>query len=266
MKKKIAMMLSMIVLAVMLCGCGTDPTTVDYNGYTYNELLETVYMDIQVVQGLSADLSGNGLTVADLHDHNYASIYDYLIENGITDAQIEATTAWNEVADQFGTETSVNENSFTIDKAGKTLTTDITLVFTADDGSTKDIIFEVVYDYYSMNVTGISINPVYSMGEKLAKAGMNTLISISIVFTVLVLISLIIYAFNLFPYLEKRKQEKAKANDVVDEPVDFVSQIEQREEINAMDDTELIAVIAAAIAASEGTSTSDFVVRSINRR
>lgn len=32
------------------------------------------------------------------------------------------------------------------------------------------------------------------------------------------------------------------------------------------DDTELIAVIAAAIAASTGTSTSDFVVRSINRR
>ena len=37
-------------------------------------------------------------------------------------------------------------------------------------------------------------------------------------------------------------------------------------EENLMDDTELVAVIAAAIAASEGTSTSDFVVRSINRR
>ena len=32
------------------------------------------------------------------------------------------------------------------------------------------------------------------------------------------------------------------------------------------DDAELIAVIAAAIAASEGTTTSGFVVRSINRR
>ena len=32
------------------------------------------------------------------------------------------------------------------------------------------------------------------------------------------------------------------------------------------EDSELVAVIAAAIAASEGTSTSDFVVRSINRR
>ena len=33
-----------------------------------------------------------------------------------------------------------------------------------------------------------------------------------------------------------------------------------------VDDTELIAVIAAAIAASENTSTDSFVVRSIRRR
>ena len=32
------------------------------------------------------------------------------------------------------------------------------------------------------------------------------------------------------------------------------------------DDTELVAVISAAIAASEGTTTEGFVVRSINRR
>ena len=267
MKKKIALMLSLLtIFSVMLGGCGTDPTTVDYNGYTYNELLDAAYMDIQIVQGLSADLITNGLTVEDLHSHNYSTIYDYLISSGVTDAQIDATTAWNEVAEQFGTVSTVNEDSFKIDKAGKTLTTDINLIFIAEDGSTKDIIFEVVYDYYSMEVTGISINPVYTMGEKLAKAGMNTLISISIVFAVLILISLIIYAFNIFPYLEKKKQEKEKAKAAAKEPADFVSQIEQREEQQTQDDTELIAVIAAAIAASEGTSTSDFVVRSINRR
>ena len=46
-----------------------------------------------------------------------------------------------------------------------------------------------------------------------------------------------------------------------------VTQIEQREEQEQLtDDTELVAVIAAAIASYEGTSTSDFVVRSIRRR
>ena len=41
---------------------------------------------------------------------------------------------------------------------------------------------------------------------------------------------------------------------------------EQREEQELVDDTELVAVIAAAIAAYEGTSTDGFVVRSIRRR
>ena len=45
-----------------------------------------------------------------------------------------------------------------------------------------------------------------------------------------------------------------------------VTQIEQREEQELVDDTELVAVIAAAIAAYEGTSTDGFVVRSIRRR
>ena len=38
------------------------------------------------------------------------------------------------------------------------------------------------------------------------------------------------------------------------------------EVVPATDDSELIAVISAAIAASEGTSTDGFVVRSIKRR
>jgi hypothetical protein len=269
MKKKIALMLSLLaVLATVLCGCGTDPADVDYNGYTYDELLNNVYTDIQVVQGLAENLADNGLTTEDLYDHNYSSVYDYLLENGITAEQIAATSSWNEVEDEFGTMTTVDDDSFSVDKAGKTLTTDITLLFTADDGSTKDITFEVVYDYNSMEVTGISINPVYSMGQKLSKAGLNTLISISIVFVVLILISLIIYAFNIFPYLEKRKQEKQKAAAAQAEPAaDVVSQIGQREEQqDTVDDSELVAVIAAAIAASEGTSASDFVVRSIVRR
>jgi hypothetical protein len=271
MKKKIALMLSLLaVLATVLCGCGTDPKTVDYNGYTYDELLSTAQLDIQYVQGLAEDLNDNGLTADDLYNHNYSAIYDYLISAGITDEQIEATTAWNEVADEFGTVTSVDTDSFSVDKAGSTLTTDIQLLFTADDGSTKDVTFEVVYDYYSMEVTGISINPVYSMGEKMSKAALNTVISISVVFFVLILISLIIYSFNIFPYLEKRKKEKAQAASAANSPApaDFSTQIELREEQQpeTVDDTELIAVISAAIAASEGTSTSGFVVRSINRR
>ena len=102
------------------------------------------------------------------------------------------------------------------------------------------------------------------MGEKMSKAALNTVICMSIVFIVLIFISLIISCFKVFPYLEAKKREKAAQKVEAQDAV--VTQIEQREEQQLTDDTELVAVIAAAIAAYEGTSTSDFVVRSIRRR
>lgn len=72
----------------------------------------------------------------------------------------------------------------------------------------KDVNFEVVYDYYSMDVTGISVDPIYTLGEKMEKAGLNTVISMAVVFAVLILISLLISCFKIFPYLEKRKLPK----------------------------------------------------------
>lgn len=96
----------------------------------------------------------------------------------------------------------------------------------------------------------------------MSTALMNTVMGISIVFGVLIIICLLICCFNIFPYLEKKKAAKAAPKE------DVVSQIEAREEQQAVetDDGELIAVIAAAIAASEGTSADGFVVRSIRRR
>ena len=63
----------------------------------------------------------------------------------------------------------------------------------------KDVNFEVVYDYYSMDVTGISVDPIYTLGEKMEKAGLNTVISMAVVFAVLILISLLISCFKIFP-------------------------------------------------------------------
>lgn len=118
-----------------------------------------------------------------------------------------------------------------------------------------------------------------SMSEKLSYAGQNTLICICVVFAVLIFISLIISLFGIFPKIEAKKaskkalleEEKKLANDAID---NVVSQIvtKETEESNAdasenlVDDLELVAVIAAAIAASEGAASTDgFVVRSIRK-
>ena len=76
------------------------------------------------------------------------------------------------------------------------------------------------------------------------------------------MICLLICCFNIFPYLEKKKAEKAKAQAPNQEVVEPHASVE----VQQTDDGELIAVIAAAVAAAEGTSTEGFVVRSIRRR
>ena len=261
MKKKIALALGMIMMILMLGACGTDPTTVDYNGKSYSDLQSEMDNNVGMVQSLYDLFLQNELDPTELPD----GLADQLIASyGVTEAQIEASAKWQDILDEFGEYQSLDEESFTVTKSGKTLTTDMTLKF-----AKKDVNFEVVYDYYSMDVTGISVDPIYTLGEKMSKAGLNTVISMGIVFSVLILISLLIYCFNIFPYLEKKKAQKKEAKAAVaDETVseDETAAATTNTATAAADDTELIAVIAAAIAASTGTSTSDFVVRSINRR
>ena len=56
---------------------------------------------------------------------------------------------------------------------------------------------------------------------------------------------------------KKKDEKKEETKEAVSETV---------EEVDETDDLELIAVISAAIAASEETTTDGFVVRSIKRR
>lgn len=258
MKKRIAMALSMAVVMLMLCACGTDPAAVDYNGHSYEELETEAYQNASAVSQLASFFAQNGITEADVTK----DLCEALASNyGFTEEQINAGITWMNVAEEYGEFQSVDEESFQVEKAGNTLTTDLTLQF-----EKRTVDFQVVYTYYSMEVTGLTVEPIYSMSEKMSKAGMNTVISVSIVFVVLILISLIIACFNIFPYLEKKKaannvQAAPAAVPAYVPPVPAAAPVE-----DTVDDTELIAVIAAAVAAGTGTPASDFVVRSIRRR
>ena len=105
------------------------------------------------------------------------------------------------------------------------------------------------------------------MFEILKIAALNTLMGMGTVFAVLILIMWIISAFRIIPKIEKsiadKKAKKTSSNTsaAVD---NTIAQIIENEELS--DDTELVAVIAAAIAASEGAASTDgVVIRSIRR-
>ena len=103
----------------------------------------------------------------------------------------------------------------------------------------------------------MSVDVQYGLGKTLQRAGLNTLMGVGTVFVMLILLSLLISLFRFIPNPEAKKAAEAKAAVIAAAPV-------QAEE-NLADDGELVAVIAAAIAAAEGTTTDGFVVRSIRK-
>lgn len=118
-------------------------------------------------------------------------------------------------------------------------------------------------------VKSCALNLDQSMGELMGKAGMDTLMGMAVVFIVLIMISILIWIMGGIPELIDAlsgKGKKEKKQDIKEEAVNnTIAQIIEKEE--SADDTELVAVIAAAIAAYEGSqSTSGFVVRSIRKR
>lgn len=116
------------------------------------------------------------------------------------------------------------------------------------------------------------LNPVSSMGELMIGAALNTLIGMGTVFAVLILISGIISCFRIIPKLQnsaaERKARKMAASGDTKVLVqkDIAAKPIEGDGADQSDDLELVAVIAAAVAAYEGSASTDgFVVRSIRR-
>ncbi len=237
MKKKIFLIAALCLMLFGLAACGqTDPADVDYNGHSYEELKTNCQGTVQTLTSLSEE------------DKEY-----YRTNGG--EALANMINRWDEAVLEYGSFTGFGD--FEITRSGKTLTAAQTVHM-----AQRDILFTCVYTYHSMELEDVTIDGIFTVGEKMSTALLNTIMGISIVFCVLIIICLLICCFNIFPYLEKKKAAKAAPKQ------DVVSQIETREEqqTEAADDGELVAVIAAAIAAAEGTSADGFVVRSIRRR
>ena len=112
-------------------------------------------------------------------------------------------------------------------------------------------------------VQSVALDPKYSTGEILKKAGMNTILGMGTVFIVLIFISLVIYCFNFIPGNRTPKEEEKKRPAPKPRPAKKAASKAAKE--NLVDDKELVAAITAAICAYNGTSPEGFVVRSIRR-
>lgn len=237
--KKLLAILGVITCMVGLCACGQEEAKTSTAGESDEALIQygetTVQqMDMIVSQGAV---------------EQYAS--DPVIYNGLLDWQ----NALEDIGNFEGT------NGGTVDIGDEEIVISINIL-----GSDHDAVMDIVFAADMSAYEGISTNVKYSTSENMGRAAMNTLIGMGTVFVVLIIISLIISAFGLIPKFEakmkKSKEQAAPVQPVKAAPVAAPAAVE--EELS--DDTELVAVIAAAIAAYEGSGSTDgFVVRSIRK-
>lgn len=245
MKKKLSLLLCLAAMALAMTACKTDPTTVDYYGTTYDELKTAAEEKTAAFSEMSADELD--AFIAENADNEEAELDVKLAENVKT------------AIDGVGNYQGLGELS--VDKANGTVTVEQDVDFSDRDISVT-YVYEYDYQEEALAMQDVTADKIYSLGEKMSKAALNTLMGMGTVFVVLILISLIIYCFRFIPNPEAAKKKKA-----AEEAKTAVETATAEEESAVLtDDLELVAVISAAIAASTGTSTDSFVVRSINRR
>lgn len=237
--KKQLLILGMIACIFGLAGCGTkeaeEPLVTEENAIESGENL--VGLVVQIYQQDS---------LAQLEGMEGYEIFEKAVES------------YAKAAEDIGSYVGIISSEADVD-------TDSAVINITVEGTEHNAIVEVIAGKDGLE--SITTNVVYTFGESMEKAALNTLLGMGTVFVVLILICFIISGFKIFAILENKKQKKpketAEAPKAVPAPAPAAAPVQEE---NLTDDLELVAVIAAAIAASEGAASTDgFVVRSIRK-
>ena len=254
--KKFLALICMITCIFGLTACGSDEAL---NEYELQKVEYAKQMAAQAVVPFLAEANVEDFSVYTAEEVAYVVGQSYSL-NVDGNAIISAITSFDTAIESIGAVTGIGEPSAVIDD--KTIIVTVPVM-----GEVKNANAEVIFsnDMFMM-VESAALNEESSFGDSMARAGLNTLIGMGVVFAVLILISFIISLFGYIPKIQaafsKKKSTPApKAAPAPAAPAPVVEEV-----VDYSDDLELVAVIAAAIAAYEGeTSTDGFVVRSIRK-
>lgn len=243
MKRKLAVLLSVLLCAFGLTACSSssasDNAGEDMSVYKTEAvaLINTLVNEQTTLDELKAEAN----------DEDEATAYE------------AGFNAWEDAKEELGVVNEIKEDSADVSYENQNKLYVVSVDGTFDK---RDAVVTVTFDKNG-NVNSVAFNGVYTLGEKMTKAAMNTVTGLFVVFVMLIFISLIIYCFKFIHEAEERAAAKKKASEPAPAPAPapVVEETVEEEE----DDLELVAVIAAAIAASEGTDPNGLVVRSIKR-
>ena len=289
-KKRLLLIVSMLAVTFALAGCSSSDKKVEFN-YDKATLVQTVkdqaqyYMgiadvnevyDYVVEEGANTGLDESAVDavkvfatlnkdygkfvkfasdskVEEVDDKVAVSVYAQCTDK---EAIVKATFVDNSVVYNFQKYSLMNQNGYTEEQADQTLTTN------------------GVYPY---KISEFEVAANQTMADKMKDAGANTLIGMGIVFIALIFISFIISLLKYVPALfdketrKKKKAEKAKklaeanadASEADDKteadnapaPAGIVDIVNTATGESVMDDSELVAVISAAVMAAQGGKT-----------
>lgn len=171
---------------------------------------------------------------------------------------VTSVQSWQSVKDELGEFVSFGEHEISVDDDN------IIIVSVCEFANTEGVVTTTL-ERSTLEMDGITFSTGdQTMGAKMQEAVLNTLMGVVIVFCMLLFLSFLISQFkhiSTFENAMKKKKEAPKAPAPAPAPV--AAPVVPEEEL--VDDGELVAVIAAAIAAAEGTSADGFVVRSIKK-
>lgn len=204
-----------------------------------------------------------------LNSWNTTDFNQYLQDSSLNEESVVKFTNWQALKDQLGAFTAIDET--VVNEADGV----ITAVTTASFENGK-LAFTITYDTATVESSGamsgiLSLDATNastaSSSPSMARAGMNILMGMGIVFIVLILISFVISLMKFIPKMLDKSSKEANSNEIhVEKTVETSAVVKEK---NLADDCELVAVITAAIMnyeAQNNMTPGGFVVRSIRRR
>lgn len=253
MKKRISLLICMLLMILSFTGCASEKTTLEYDEASIEQVTEFL---------ISYCMSADETVIEEWKSMSEIEMEMQLINAGLpltAESFIGALESWQAGIDECGA--YIEHGEYTYEASADELEVTVPVLYEDREAT---IVFLFDDDLYLESMT---VNGEYAMGEILQKAGLNTILGMGTVFSVLIFIAFIISLFKYISVIEnalKNKKNKKTEEAPVKEEAASAPVVVTEEA--ACDDLELIAVISAAIAAAEGTSTDGFVVRSIRRR
>lgn len=250
--KKLASLLFMAMLVLGLTACGGSKEPVE-------TVVDSAYAE-QVADFIVANITGMSAEEMQYYvDMDAEDLQGVLDQSGIPIEAVAFQDIFNgyiNYTEELGAYISTDSSELSGDEEEALLTTVVAF-------DVHSATLNLIFNDDGVVTTG-SIDPIYSFGEILQKAGLNTIIGMGTVFVILIFISLVIALLpkltGMIENFGKKKEAPAAAPAAPKAAPAAPAEVEE-----LADDLELVAVISAAIAAYTGTSSDGFVVRSIRR-